>query len=74
MSNYKLVEGGIVVVYFKYDVPANATMNIASKGAKQIYFRNARIVADTIKAGDTATFIYSGSYYRLISNDRWGTT
>lgn len=70
LSSYKLVTGGIVSVRFTYDVPKDATLNINSTGAKAIYYRNAKITDGVIKAGDTATFIYS-TYYRLISIDRW---
>ena len=70
LSSYTLVTGGIVSVKFTYDVPANATLNINSKGAKNIYYRGDKITADVIKAGDVATFIYS-TYYHLISIDRW---
>jgi hypothetical protein len=72
LSSYSLTTGGIVSVKFTNAVPANATLNINSKGAKNIYFRGAKITADVIKAGDIATFIYS-SYYHLISIDRWQT-
>ena len=70
LSSYALTTNGIVSVKFTYDVPANATLNINSKGAKAIYNRDAAIQANVIKAGDTATFIYN-TYYRLISVDRW---
>ena len=69
LSSYTLTVGGIVAVKFAYNVPANATLNINSKGAKAIYNRDAPIGANVIKAGDTATFIYT-TYYRLISLDR----
>lgn len=69
LSSYVATPGGIVSVKFSYDVPASATMNINSKGAKAIYYRGAAITAGVIKAGDTATFIYS-TYYHLISIDR----
>ena len=69
LSSYTLSTGGIVAVRFSYDVPAGATLNINSKGAKAIYHKNAAITDGVIKAGDTATFIYS-TYYRLISIDR----
>ena len=72
LTSYALTNGGIVVVSFNYDVPANATLNITSKGAKPIYFRGSPITAGIIKAGDTATFIYFTNKYNLISNDRWG--
>lgn len=70
LSSYTLTAGGIVAVKFTYAVPASATLNINSKGAKAIYYRGAAITAGVIKAGDTATFIYNGSYYHLISIDR----
>ena len=71
LSSYALSNGGIVSVKFTYAVPASATMNINSKGAKAIYYRGAAIVADVIKAGDIATFIYDGTRYHLLSIDRW---
>lgn len=71
LSNYNLVDNGLVVVYFQYDVPAQATLNINSKGAKEIHFGNSRIAAGVIKAGDKCLFIYNGNYM-LIAIDRWG--
>ena len=71
LSSYALTTGGMVAVKFTYAVPANATLNVNSKGAKSIYYRGAVITADIIKAGDIATFIYNGSQYHLISIDRW---
>lgn len=71
LSNYQLQNGGLVVVYFQYDVPANATLNINSKGAKEIHFGSSRIAAGVIKAGDKCLFIYNGNYM-LIAIDRWG--
>ena len=70
LSSYSLVSNGIVSVKFTYDVPASATMNINSKGAKSIYYRGSAITAGVIRAGDIATFIYNGSQYHLISIDR----
>lgn len=70
LSSYTLVVGGIVAVKFTYAVPAGATMNVNSKGAKAIYHKGAAIKAGVINAGDTATFIYNGSYYHLLSVDR----
>lgn len=70
LSGYALVVGGIVSVKFTYAVPASATLNINSRGAKAIYRHDSAITAGIIKAGDTATFIYNGSQYHLISIDR----
>jgi hypothetical protein len=71
LSSYNLVNGGLVVVYFQYDVPAQATLNINSKGAKEIHYKDSRIAAGVIKAGDKCLFIYNGNYM-LIAIDRWG--
>lgn len=69
LSSYALTTGGSVSVKFTNAVPAGATLNINSKGAKAIYYRGTAITADVINAGDTATFVYN-SQYHLISIDR----
>lgn len=71
LASYTLTLGGIVAVKFTYAVPAGATLNINSKGAKAMFYRGAAITADVIKAGDIATFIYDGTQYQLLSVDRW---
>ena len=71
LTNYKLVNGGLVVVYFQYDVPTQSTLNINSTGAKEIHFQGSRIAAGVIKAGDKCLFVYNGNYM-LIAIDRWG--
>ena len=72
LSSYTLTANGLVAVKFSNDVPASATLNINSKGAKAIYYKGAAIEAGVIKGGDTALFVYS-TYYHLLSIDRWGT-
>lgn len=69
MAGYNLVKGGMVAVRFTNAVNASATMNINSKGDKPILYRGVPIVSGIIKAGDTVTFIYDGTYYHLISSD-----
>lgn len=69
ISNYTLTAGGIVAIKFSHAVPAGSTLNITSKGAKAIYHKGAAIADGVIKAGDTATFIYSTQYH-LVSVDR----
>ena len=70
LSNYALVTGGVIAIKFTYAVPANATLNVNSKGIKAIYHKGVAITADVIKAGDIATFIYNGSQYHLLGVDR----
>lgn len=69
LSSYNLTKGGIVAVKFTYAVPANATLNINSKGAKNIYYRGAKIVAGIINAGDIAVFMYDGTQYQFLAKD-----
>lgn len=69
LSSYALNTGGIVAVKFDNAVPANATLNINSKGAKAIYYKGAAITSGVIKAGDTVTFMYSTQYH-VLSIDR----
>ena len=69
-SGFSLVDNGFVSVKFTYGVPASATMNINSKGAKSIYWQGAAIKNGVIKAGDTATFVYISNIYHLISVDK----
>lgn len=73
LTSYALTTGGIVAVRFKYNVPANATLNIRTRGAKAIRYRGEAITAGVIKADDIAVLIYDGSYYHLLAVDRWGT-
>ena len=68
LQGYELKKNGFVAVSFDYDVPASATMNINSKGAKAILHKGAAIQADVIKAGDTAIFGYDGTNYVLVSS------
>lgn len=71
MTGYEDKTGGIVSIKFTYSVDAGATLNINGQGALDIYYNGSAIVDDVIKGGDVATFINSGSSYRLISVDRW---
>lgn len=74
LSNYALTTGGVVVVSFTNAVPAGSSLNVNSKGSKPIYYRGSAITDGVIKAGDRATFIYSGSYYHLLTVDRSAKT
>lgn len=70
LQGYTLTKNGIVAVRFTTAAVANATLNINGKGAKSIYYKNAALVGNVIKAGDTVTFIYDGSKYHILSIDR----
>ena len=70
LTNYQLVTGGVVTVKFAYAVPASATLNVNSQGAKNIYYAGAAITAGLIVGGDTAIFMYDGTQYNLLAVDR----
>lgn len=70
ITGYKLALGDMITIKFTYAVPANSTLNISSKGAKNIRWKSSNIVADVIKSGDIATFVYDGTYYELLSISR----
>ena len=71
LSNYEKELGGLIVVKFDNAVPANATLNINSKGANSIYYTGSPITDNIIKSGDMALFMYTTSTsYTLITTDR----
>ena len=73
-TGYAAVTGGVVSLCFKRAVPADATLNINSQGAKPILYKGSALTAGVIKAGDRCVFMYNSttdSYY-LLANDRWG--
>ena len=71
LSGYSLVNGGIVAIKFSKDVTsASSTLNINGKGAKAIFFKNVALATNVIKAGDLVTFMYDGTYYRILAIDR----
>lgn len=69
LADYNLTPNGIVAVSFGADVPANATLNINSQGAKPIYYRGSALVANVIRGGDTVTFAYDGTHYDILCID-----
>ena len=73
LSGYVLKTGGVVAVKFTNAVPASATLNINSTGAKYIYHHGTYLEAGVINAGDVATFMYNGSTYTLLTVDRGGS-
>lgn len=67
LTGYELVKNGMVAINFEYDVPAGATLNINSKGAKPIYNTGIILSNNLIKANDTVTFCYDGTNYEIVS-------
>ena len=70
ITGFDLTKNGIVSVTFNNAVPSSATLNVNTTGAKAIHHRGAALANNVIFAGDTATFIYDGTYFNLIALDR----
>ena len=70
ITDYTLVTGGIIAVYFTNAVPANATLNVTSKGAKPIFYDGIAITAGVIDAGETALLMYDGTNYNVITSSK----
>jgi hypothetical protein len=72
LDSYVIRNGGFVSIKFKNNVPANATLNINNRGAREIWNRGGKIADKIIRAGDIATFIYDGRYQLLcVDRDNW---
>lgn len=69
-QNYKLATGELIMVLFSAAVPASATLNVNTSGAKSIYYRGSALIANVIKADDLVTFVYDGTYFHIIAIDR----
>ena len=70
LANYVLTEGAPVSVTFTYaNTASNATLNLNGTGAKPIFYKGSAIGNDIIVAGDTATFIYDGTNYKITNID-----
>lgn len=69
ITDYQLVKNGYVTIKFNNAVPADSTLNISSQGAKAIYYKDVAITSGIINAKDTATFVYDGTHYQLVSID-----
>lgn len=72
-SNFQLVPGAIVAVAFTYLVSNKEgaiTLAVGGTTAKPVYFRGSAIGGNVIDAGDTATFMYNGTQWDLLSVDK----
>lgn len=72
VTNFRLTKGAIVNITFttaNTKADAALTLNVNSTGAKTIYVNNAATSATNSllwSAGETLTFVYSGSYYYFV--------
>ena len=61
-----ITEGTLVAVYFSNSVPANATLNVNSTGAKSIYYNGSAITSGIITAKMSVLLSYNGTQYDVI--------
>lgn len=69
ISGFKLEAGAVVAIKFANPVNAGATLNISGTGAKAIYYRGYALQSKIINALDTATMIYDGTNFKILSID-----
>ena len=74
-GTFNLETGARVVVKFTVtNTAANPTLNVASKGAKPIYYRGSAISAGYLAANRTYEFVYNGTQFDLIGDLDTNTT
>lgn len=61
LSNFSLIDGVAIQAKFATTNPADAKLNIATTGAKTIYYKGAPLIANQLKAGYIYTLIYDSS-------------
>lgn len=69
IDNYYPSHNALVAIRFKYNVPANSTLNISNRGAKAIKYRDHALPSGYIRGGDKCLFLYDGVNYNLIAKD-----
>ncbi len=70
ISSFVRYTGAMVSVLFTYaSTSSSATLNVNSTGAGAIWKDGVAIGSGVISAGDLVTFVFSGSYWRIVSID-----
>ena len=67
ISNFSLVAGAYVNVKVG-EVGANATLNVNSTGAVDIYYNNVQISAGMLTSGNIYTFVYDGVNWNVLGD------
>lgn len=74
LTGFTLLDGVAVQIKFGTTNKNDATISIGGTTAKPIYYNNAAIVANTLKANHIYTLVYDGSYWQVtgdIDTDTW---
>ena len=67
ISNFTLVTGAYVNIKVG-EVGSNATLNVNSTGAKDIYYNSMQISANMLTPDNIYTFIYDGSHWNVLGD------
>ena len=77
LTDYNLVPGGIIAVWFAHAVWGNisgdVTLSINSQTSKPMYYQGNSIPSGIIRDNDIAIFIFDGNYYHLVSVNHLST-
>lgn len=68
LANFALVTGATVQAKFASTNPANATLNVNSTGAKDIFYNGAKVTASLFKANHVYTLTYDGTQWQLVGD------
>jgi len=69
ISNFILLTNSMVSIQFTNAVPAGATLNVSSTGAKPIWYHGAAIQDGEILAGTQAVLQYDGTRWNVVSKE-----
>lgn len=66
ITNFSLMTGAKITVKFGNGITCeNATLNVSGTGAKPVYYKNAALPANYVKAGTIVEFVYTGSNWQV---------
>lgn len=68
LDNFILVSGVAVNIKFTATNDAEATLDVNSTGAKDIFYNNAKIAASQLKANHTYSLSYDGTQWQLVGD------
>lgn len=67
VTDFELFSGAYVHIKIN-EVSNNATLNVNGTGAKDIYYNDSPILANTLTAGNIYTFVYTGTHWEIIGD------
>ena len=74
LTGFTLLDGVAVQIKFGITNKNDATISVGGTTAKPIYYNNAAITANTLKANHIYTLVYNGSYWQVAGDIDTNTT